>query len=459
MASAWPSSSRQLVLRLLDPWLKAALRSDAASLSSGIIYDGELPLLGPPPAGEPADGKAAAGEPPDGEADGGLLLGGAVACGGPRPAGAARRVGGHLVAADWAGVAEREPGEDAVGVVDVGAGHLPGLGAELEGLLADGAVGFGGDPGGVDGDDGHGLDGGLGGRRVVAGAGEAAGLDLRELVEEALEAGAHEEVGHALGERAEARTRAVVVEELEAASRGRCVCRVGVPGGGAAEHDDGVEGRGAGVGAGAPRGSSAAGAAETQVGGGGGVVVVVVVVVRARAAEVGGPGRGRAHLLEEAAAAGGAGNGGSGSGGRGAAVAALRRGADEAVALVAPVGRRGGGRGRGGHRKGGTFGPLLGRGAQIWAETAGAGRDLLRLGSRSGGRTGKGGERERQLIAGCWWLPEPGEGRRKSRGCGGGGGGAVEKEGKKGWWWWEGMGGEGRRRPIPIPPLCCSMID
>jgi hypothetical protein len=41
MASAWPSSSRQLVLRLLEPWLKAALRSDAASLSSGIACDCE----------------------------------------------------------------------------------------------------------------------------------------------------------------------------------------------------------------------------------------------------------------------------------------------------------------------------------------------------------------------------------------------------------------------------------
>nr|TKW13226.1 LOW QUALITY PROTEIN: hypothetical protein SEVIR_5G086200v2 [Setaria viridis] len=38
--------------------------------------------------------------------------------------------------------------------------------------------------------DGHGLDGSLGGRRVVAGAGKAAGRDLRELAEEALESGA-----------------------------------------------------------------------------------------------------------------------------------------------------------------------------------------------------------------------------------------------------------------------------
>ena len=30
----------------------------------------------------------------------------------------------HLVAADWAGVVEREPGQDAFGVVDVVARHL-----------------------------------------------------------------------------------------------------------------------------------------------------------------------------------------------------------------------------------------------------------------------------------------------------------------------------------------------
>jgi hypothetical protein len=92
-------------------------------------------------------------------------------------------------------------------VVDVLAGHLPGLGAEVEGLLADGAVRVVADVGGVDGDGG----------RVVAGVGGgAAGLDLRQLVQQALEAGAHEEVGHALGQRAEAGPDAVVVEELEA---------------------------------------------------------------------------------------------------------------------------------------------------------------------------------------------------------------------------------------------------
>nr|ACR35444.1 unknown [Zea mays] len=281
------------------PGRAAAVEPGAVHLR---VHDGELPLLGRPPAGESTDREPTAGEPPDGEPDRGLLL--LLLLKGVG-------VGGHLVAADGAGVAEREPGEDAVGVVDVGAGHFPGLGAQVEGLLADGAVRVGGG----DGDDGHGLDGGLGRRRRgVAGAGRqpAGGLDLRQLVQQALEARAHEEVGHGLRERAEARPRAVVVQELEAAGGGR----------GAAEHDDGVEGRG-----------------RAGVGG----------VVRAGAAEVGRSWRRRAHLLEEAAAAGGAGGGGEQGGG-----------AHEAVALVAPVG--GGGRwkacgGRGGrhlHRKAGS---------------------------------------------------------------------------------------------------------
>lgn len=99
------------------------------------------------------------------------------------------------------------------------AGHLPGLVAQLEGLLSDGAVGVGADVVGGDDDGGHGLDGSIGGRRIVAGAdgAEVAGLDLGELLEEALEAGAHEEVGHALGQRAEAGSGVVVVEALEAA--------------------------------------------------------------------------------------------------------------------------------------------------------------------------------------------------------------------------------------------------
>lgn len=95
------------------------------------------------------------------------------------------------MAAHGARVTQREPRQDAVLVVHVAARHLPGLGAKLEGLLADGAVGVGADVAGGDDDDGHGLDGGLGRRRVVAGArgAEAAGLDLGELVEEPLEAG------------------------------------------------------------------------------------------------------------------------------------------------------------------------------------------------------------------------------------------------------------------------------
>lgn len=49
------------------------------------------------------------------------------------------------------------------GVVDVGAGHLPGLGGEVEGFLADGAVGVGGEVAGPDEDGGHGVDDGFGG--------------------------------------------------------------------------------------------------------------------------------------------------------------------------------------------------------------------------------------------------------------------------------------------------------
>ena len=165
-----------------DPPRRAAVVEPSIHLG---VHNWKLPLLGPPPSGGPTDGEAASGQPPDGEADRLLLCAGNA---GPRAGG----VGGHLVAADRAGVAAREPWEDAVLVVDVAAGHLPGLVAELEGLLADGAVGVCADVGGGDGDGGHGLDGGLGGRWVLPGAGEAAGLDLGELAVEALEAGAHE---------------------------------------------------------------------------------------------------------------------------------------------------------------------------------------------------------------------------------------------------------------------------
>jgi hypothetical protein len=127
-------------------------------------------------------------------------------------------------------------------VVHVAGGHLPVLVAQLEGLLADDAVGVGADVARAGGDDdgGDGLDGGLAGRRVVAGAdgAEAAGFDLGELLEEPLESGPHEEVKHGLGQRAEAGSDAVVVEELEAA--GGAGGLVAGRGGGAPEHDDWV---------------------------------------------------------------------------------------------------------------------------------------------------------------------------------------------------------------------------
>jgi len=51
--------------------------------------------------------------------------------------------GGDAEAADGAGVVHLEPGDDAGGVVEVGAGELPRLGGEGQVLLADGA-GYGG---------------------------------------------------------------------------------------------------------------------------------------------------------------------------------------------------------------------------------------------------------------------------------------------------------------------------
>lgn len=51
--------------------------------------------------------------------------------------------GGDAEAADGAGVVHLEPGDDAEGVVEVGAGELPGLGGERQVVLADGADGGG----------------------------------------------------------------------------------------------------------------------------------------------------------------------------------------------------------------------------------------------------------------------------------------------------------------------------
>lgn len=71
-------------------------------------------------------------------------------------------------------------------MVDVVARHLPSLSAELEGFLADGALGVETDVGDGDGDGGHGLDSGLRDRGVFPLVGEAAHFDLGKLVEEAL---------------------------------------------------------------------------------------------------------------------------------------------------------------------------------------------------------------------------------------------------------------------------------
>ena len=171
--------------RLPGPPGDPAGRAGAAAVEPAVhlrVHHRQLALLRPPPAREPPHREPAAGEPPDGEPDRRLLL--LPGCPSVGARGARGGVGGHLVAADGAGVAYREPWQDTVGVVDVRARHLPGLSPELEGLLADGAVRVGGDVGGPDGHHGHGLDGGFGRRGRVAGArgGEPARLDLRELV-------------------------------------------------------------------------------------------------------------------------------------------------------------------------------------------------------------------------------------------------------------------------------------
>lgn len=115
----------------------------------------------------------------------------------PHPVLIIRIVGGELEAADGAGIMQLKPGEDAIGVVDVLAGHLLRLGPELERLHADGALrGVGCEEMVGDGDGGEGLDGRLGGR----GGAVAVRVVVSELLDELLEAGADEVVAEVGGE-------------------------------------------------------------------------------------------------------------------------------------------------------------------------------------------------------------------------------------------------------------------
>jgi hypothetical protein len=97
--------------------------------------------------------------------------------------------GGDAEAADGAGVVHPEPGDDAEGVIEVGAGELPRLGGEGQVVLADGA-----DGGGLSNlDRGQRGDGGGRGGRLPSAVRAGAVADLLEVVAvgEAAKVGAH----------------------------------------------------------------------------------------------------------------------------------------------------------------------------------------------------------------------------------------------------------------------------
>lgn len=118
------------------------------------------------------------------------------------------------MAADWAGVPHGEPRDDAVSVVQVLAGHFPGLHPELERVLADRAVQLRSGVVRPDLDPGQRLDRGL---RCgwVLGPPEASDLQLRELLQQAIESRPHEEVRHGGRQRLEPAAVAVVVVKLK----------------------------------------------------------------------------------------------------------------------------------------------------------------------------------------------------------------------------------------------------
>lgn len=112
-------------------------------------------------------------------------------------------------------------------MVDVLARHLARLGAELERLLADGAVGLRRDVARDDLDRRHRFDRALGRRRMIASA-DAVDFDLRQLIKEAIEAGSHQELGHVGRQRPETGSSSVVIEQLEGGPLPAGICSAAV---------------------------------------------------------------------------------------------------------------------------------------------------------------------------------------------------------------------------------------
>lgn len=131
-------------------------------------------------------------------------------------------------------------------MVDVLAGHLPGLGSELEGIRANGATAVFLDMAIHDLYGGHRLDGNLRGRWMLASSAVsyAVDLDVGELLEEAVEARTQQEIGDAFRQGAEAGCGTVIIVELEAGGGGAILITATIRR--AAKNDDGIEGGSAG---------------------------------------------------------------------------------------------------------------------------------------------------------------------------------------------------------------------
>lgn len=123
-------------------------------------------------------------------------------------------------------------------MVDVLAGHLPGLGSELEGIRANGATAVFLDMAIHDLYGGHRLDGDLRGWWMLASS--AVDLDVGELLEEAVEARTQQEIGDAFRQGAEAGCGTVIIVELEAGGGGAILITATIRR--AAKNDDGIEG-------------------------------------------------------------------------------------------------------------------------------------------------------------------------------------------------------------------------
>lgn len=146
-------------------------------------------------------------------------------------------------------------------MVDVFAGHLASLGPELKGIHADRAVAVYIDMAFDDLYSRHRLNGGLRCRRmfVSSDATDAADLQMRELLEKAVESGSHQKIRDAFRQGAEAGSGALVVEKLEAASGGPIHVTV-TSSRRTTEHDDRIERR-------AVSGSATPVAAKPEIGG------------------------------------------------------------------------------------------------------------------------------------------------------------------------------------------------